>query len=213
MTQDDLIAQINDIVKGWNKDIAQMMNMLDAYLKTPPVSGAIRLSVPWLSQLGDKASYGIGDCGEACAAMVLLFLGKAITSVDDVSKASGLKQNFTSSAWWDVVKSASAFGVILEHAANQTLNNLQDELVANRPVIVLVNYQSIPPTLRHDPKYNSGHFLVVVGIDAQSVYVHDPYWQDSVHGAYIAYPREDFLAAWSTRAPGNTLASQTLYVR
>ncbi len=213
MTQDDLIQQISILVHGMNEDIKRMLDIIDAALKEPPTAGAIKLNVAWMSQLGDKANYGIGDCAEACTAMVLLYLGKAITSVDQVSKAAGLPQGFTESAWWDAVKAATAFGVTLQHAQNQTLDNLTAELQAGKPVIVLVDYPSIPPSLKYDQKYNSGHFLVVVGADAQSITVHDPYWPDTLHGAYIAYPRAAFLKAWSTPGPGHMLVNQTLYVR
>jgi len=166
-----------------------------------------------MSQLGSGANYGIGDCAEACVAMVLRFLGKSIESVDQVSKATGLPQGFTLSAWWDAARAAGMFGVVLEHAHSQKIDQITAELYAGRPVIALVNYQSIPVSLRSSATYNSGHFLVMVGIDDEAVLVHDPYWPEEKRGAFIRYARADFERAWSTRAPGNTLIRQCLMVR
>lgn len=210
--QAELAQKMKTLVDAINADVARMMNLINVYLNITTGGGSF-LPVPWMSQLGSKASYGSGDCAEACVAMVLSFLGKKIDSVDQVSKAAGLPQGFTSSAWWDAVKAAGAFGVVLEHAQGQTLDNLATELKAGRPVIVLVDYPSIPNDLKYDSKYNSGHFLVVVGMDDVSVFVNDPYWPDDKGGANIIYPRAAFFKAWSTPGPGHGILQQALYVR
>lgn|SRR5574341_1528584 len=197
----------------------EMQNLADGSIVFKPVTApapmetGARLDVPWMSQLGAGADYGIGDCAEACVAMVLRFLGKPIESIDQVSMAAGLPRGFTVSAWWDAVRAAGMFGVVLEHAHSQKLEQLISELHAGRPVIVLLNYQSIPIPLRSSATYNNGHFVVAVGCDEQSLLVHDPYWPAAQQGSFLRYTRADFDRAWSTRAPGNTLVRQALLLR
>ncbi len=174
----------------------------------------IRLNVPWVSQLSTSAGFAAGDCSMACVAMVLRSLGQSVT-VDQVSKASGLKPGFVQAAWWDAVHAAANWHVVLEHGYNLTLDDLIADLRLARPAIVIVNYQSIPEQKRYSKTYNAGHFVVVVGFNADHILVHDPFWADDQadRGAFVSLARADFDRAWSTVAPGNTLSRQALRLR
>ncbi len=70
---------------------------------------------------------------------------------------------------------------------------------SNRPVICLIDYSKLPT--RWDQGFSGGHILVVSGYSDQSIITHDPDANGNA-GAYIAYPKADFLAAWA--AMGNT---------
>lgn len=182
-------------------------------LPAPPAE-SIRLNVPWLSQLSTMAGFAAGDCSMACAAMVLRSLGQAVT-VDEVSRASGLKPGFVSAAWWDAVNAAARWHLVMEHDYNLTLDDLIAELRAARPAIVILNYQSIPEQFRYSKTYDAGHFVVMVGFNADHMLMHDPYWPDdrADRGAFVPLARTDFDRAWSTIAPGNQLGRQALRIK
>jgi ABC-type bacteriocin/lantibiotic exporter with double-glycine peptidase domain len=209
VTLDDALQQIDQWIAG-----LQTLREFITTMKTQDSEDtSVRLAVPWLSQLAATAGYAGGDCGMACVAMILNMHGPRVT-VDEVSRKSGLKPGFTGAAWWDVQRTAALLGLTLAHSFNLELNDLETVLRAGQPAIVILNYQSIPARFRYSTTYNSGHFVVVVGIDQEAVFVHDPYWPEgSKSGTSVALPRADFLNAWSTLAPGNTLSRQALMVR
>ncbi len=198
-------------------------DMLEGEGGAAPPSGAppaseVRLNVPWVSQVGTGAQYAAGDCAMACVTMVLRAHGVAVT-VDAVSKASGLLPGFTQAAWWDAVHAAAAYHLVLDHGYDLKLDDVVAEVRAGRPVIAIVNYQSIPARLRSSATYDAGHFVVVVGLDdapsGAHVLVHDPFWPESQaeRGAFIPFTRGEFETAWTTLAPGNKLGRQVLKVK
>jgi hypothetical protein len=77
-----------------------------------------------------------------------------------------------------------------------TLLQLQQELSNGYPVIVGV-YTSMKPA------YGYKHFMVLVGMDANTVYVNDP---GRTSGQQKAYPLSDFQAAWKANANNAVVA-------
>lgn len=142
---------------------------------------AVRIiDIPWASQLGKDAAYSNSDCGPACVTMWLRWLGKAVT-VDQVSKATGLPQGYKYTMPANLMLAAKAHGLNIGRAFNITLASLRAAIDAGAPAIVLVHYASLPESKRFDPKFTSGHWVLVVGhtIDAGDVIYHDPYWPDT----------------------------------
>lgn len=169
-----------------------------------------RLNVPWLSQLGPNASYAPGDCGAACLAMLISFAGRRVT-VDEVSKASGKSAGYTLMSFQELINAAARFDISLAHEASG-LADICADIDAGRPVIALVNYKSLPHYNRYSAAYNAGHYLLVVGYDADCILYHDPFWPLDSRGAFRALTREDFSRAYTTIAPGNTRAPHALRV-
>lgn len=202
---DDITQKLHTI----ESDLAALDELWQAASSTDPV----KLAIPWLSQIDDTATYARGDCAMACVAMILHSRLQHVT-VDDVSRASGLLAGFVGASWVDAQQAAAHFGLRLDHAADVPLAAVLAELRAGRPVICLLNYQSIPRALRYNEPYNAGHFVLAVGFDNEHMLVHDPYWPASPdqRGAFVFYPRADFVTAWSTIAPGNRLKCQVLQV-
>lgn len=177
-------------------------------------SPSFRLNVPWLSQLSPQAGYAPGDCSMACVAMILKSYGQIVT-VDEVSRASGLLPGFTLAAWWDAVRVAANWHVVLYHGQDLSIDDLTAELRAGRPAIAILNYQSMPSHLRYSANYNAGHFVVVVGSTSDHILIHDPFWPASQadRGAFVQLARVDFAAAWAALAPGNKLSRQALRIK
>ncbi len=210
---DELVGELLTSLREIRAEIDKAIAKIEATIQPAPAE-SLYLHVPWVSQLGSLAGFAAGDCSMACVAMVLRSLGQSVT-VDDVSRASGLKAGFKSAAWWNAVHAAAQWHVVFEHAADLTLEDLIADLRLAKPVIVILNYQSIPADLRYSDTYNSGHFVVVVGCNAEHVLMHDPYWPEDCadRGAFVSMARQDFERAWSTVAPGNTLSRQALRLR
>ena len=211
MDPQTIIGEIGRKMEEIKTDLAALVELW----QTTPHAGAesVRLEITWLSQIDNTAVYARGDCAMACVAMLLRARGEIVTVVD-VSKASGLLEGFIGAGWWDAQRAAAHFALHLEHAADLTLETLLVELRAGRPVICIVNYQSIPKLLRYNELYNAGHFVLAVGFDADHILVHDPYWpaEPAGRGAFLPYPRTDFMNAWTALAPGNKLKCQVLRV-
>ena len=181
----DHVKSIYTILDALSVELAELTKLL---------SPDKRLNVPWLSQLGETAAFAPGDCGPACVAMVLSFLGKKVT-VDEVSKATGMPSGFKLSSNQTLWKTAIKWDVTLYWARNLARQALVDEVDAGRPVICLVHYPSL--VKKYDPKYPQCHFVVITGHTDSSVSYHDPYWRDSSGGAHIEIDNEAFDKAWS----------------
>jgi len=178
----------------------------DVVIALPEIE-PVKLNVPWLSQLGATASYAKGDCGTACIAMLANFLGHHCT-VDDVSIITGKPRDFAVLYYNELIATALHYHFTLRYFGGATLDKFQADIEAGKPVIVLVNYKSLPD--QYDKAYNAGHYIVLTGYDSSGVFYHDPYQPDEAHGAYKYMTRAQFMVAYSTKAPKNTNAFHSL---
>ena len=165
------------------------------------------LQVPWVSQLGPGAAFALGDCGPACAAMVLNYLGRQVT-VDQVSIQTGLPRSYKWSSFVHIKKAFRYWGIESYWARNCTLDNLRVELDNNRPVIVLVDYDHLPVywDANYAAKSPNGHFILLVGYSTDGrFHYHDPYYPNR-DGAFIACTEAQFEEAWGegNRESGNS---------
>lgn len=185
-------------------DAAQ--DLVDAL--TVPVTPGHRLSVPWIGQNTSRTDddYSNSDCGAAVVAMIV-----GGFSVDEVSKSTGKLPGYKSLSFDDLIIAAATFGLHLQHVS-LTLAEICSEIDRDHPVIVLVNYKSLPVPNRFDMGYNGGHYLLIVGYDETYITYHDPYQSDAEHGAYEQLTRGEFLTAYTTVAPGNQYASHALRI-
>jgi len=137
------------------------------------------LNVPWLSQLGLDANFAPGDCGPACLAMWLRYLGHNDVTVDDVSEASGRPPGYRYTLPAHLYYTARGWGVNLYWARDLSLDHIRAEIDAGQPVIVLGHYGALPKHLRYDPRYKAGHWFLIVGYDDETVTYLDPYWLEN----------------------------------
>ena len=105
------------------------------------------------------------------------------------------------------------FGLSLQSTTSADSSTLEDELRNNRPVIVHVLYEMNENSSVH----NAGHYMVLVGMDQDWVYVTDPGRSAQSCGSYARYPRTAFEAAWQFKgndavllAPRLGIVSQSL---
>jgi uncharacterized protein YvpB len=135
----------------------------------------------------------------------------APVTVDDVSKATGRPAGYTSASFQELINAAARFNVSLERVS-PTLENICADVDNGRPVIVIVNYKSLPLYNRSDPAYNAGHYILIVGYEDDCVLYHDPYWKEATRGAYRSLTRADFMRAYTSIAEGNMRAPHALRV-
>ena len=92
----------------------------------------------------------------------------------------------------DLARVAEGFGIKTEWRDKLTLEDLEREIVAGNPVLILTQAWKTDGGLKWEEAWDDGHYLVVIGIDAKAVYCEDP----SLHGERGVIPREEFLARW-----------------
>ena len=174
------------------------------------VQGVV-LDVPWLSQLGPDAAFAPGDCGPACLAMWINYLGQASVTVDDVSKQSRLDEGFKYTMPAHLIWAARHWNIDLYWQRYLEIDDLKAELDAGQPCIVLAEYDWLPH--RYDASYAKSHWLLVIGYDSDSVFYHDPYWRSEFSGANIDIGYQDFFTAWRNVTESGNSERQALRIR
>jgi hypothetical protein len=95
-------------------------------------------------------------------------------------------------------------------AENFAIEDLEREVRAGHPVIVLTQSWRTNPQTPWRQDWDDGHYLVVIGIDPWFVYVEDP----SLEDARGFIPREEFLDRWHCwNMEGERAFRQALVVR
>lgn len=170
------------------------------------------LGVPYRSQWDADASRFASDCGPACAAMILDYYNTNV-AIDDIALACGMgtSKNYTLPA--DLVQVMAKHGIKSQRRLNLTITDLETEVRSNRPTIVLVHYGSLGD-LRQDRVFSAGHWMVVVGMTAEAVFVHDPNWRDPRRneGSGLLIPRDVFEKAWSDCGKDGNTAHQGIVI-
>ena len=170
------------------------------------------LPVPWISQLGKDAAFAPGDCGPACLASWLLYLGHDGVTPDDVSANVNLPRGYRYTMPAHIIRAARAWDVDLYWRKNLFMDDIRAEIDGGQPVIVLVHYGSLPQTAKFDPSYRAGHWLLVVGYDDYYFTYLDPY-ADGIERGTTIIPQVDFLTAWSKNHLDGNSNRQALRIR
>lgn len=159
--------------------------------------GGVILPIPYRSQLAADAGYGRGDCGPSVLASILLAMMVYIT-IDALGKILQKPANYTISTMRELQQLAREFRIDLGYKGNMTLAQVT-ALIANRQsIIALVWYPEMPN--RYDPDYRNGHFVVIIGVEGDTIIYHDPYYRNT-DGAALRALWSDFSRGWS--AVGN----------
>jgi uncharacterized protein len=100
----------------------------------------------------------------------------------------------------DIVRVAKQMGLEAELKDNLTLMDLEESI--NKGVPVIVDCQSWKSSIYSNVSWSDdwydGHYMVVIGIDENNIYLEDPY----TLGSRGFIPRKEFLERWHN--PGGT---------
>lgn len=166
------------------------------------------LDVPYHSQEEQDAKHFANDCGPACVSMILEWAGKGRIAVDELSSKTSLGRGDDGVGPSGLAILLQKYGIDAEARADVPLDEIQNEVNGNaRPVIALVLYGAIPQR-QNLPDRFGGHYVVVVGVDNQTVYVNDPdFWGSQMaRGKGLAISRRDFIYAMSKATiPGGAI--------
>lgn len=138
----------------------------------------VMLDVPFVSQLDNDANLRNNDCGPVSALMCWQYRLQQkgvpiprIVTMDRLIDATPLASADKPLTRLQVVDFLEGLGVKAALTNNLTMTVIRTEIRGGRPIIALVAYKHIVPA----DAFDGGHFLVVVGVSDQYVYVHDPY--------------------------------------
>ena len=164
------------------------------------------LGVPFRSQWDDDGDQNKSDCGPACVAMLLeYFLGQHV-DINTLAREAGMSTTKRYTLPADLIRAANLHGLALVRRTDCNMGMLQFALQSQSPPIILIHYGSLG-ALRQDTAYDGGHWIVVVGLTSDTVYIHDPDWKGDqrAHGCNLAVPRAMFENAWEKcNVDGNT---------
>jgi hypothetical protein len=175
----------------------------------PNISAEVE-GVPWSSQIFTCGSWGdTRTCGPTVAGMVTSYhTGEPLSAslVQRLVEYLGHDWpcgNYSTTS--DLARLLDAEGVDYE---DETLSadSLAAALGAGKPVIA--------PVYTQDPGTGEicwtccsggpcGHFMVIVGIDGESIIANDPGRSASANGEYKSFDYDDFVLAWSEQTGGN----------
>ena len=188
--QDSLYRKANETRQLADELLLYSQELLALAESLTPVNKL--LAVPWVSQLGDGANYAPGDCGAACLASWLLYLGHEGVTVDLVSANVGLAPGYRYTMPAHIIRAAMALGENLYWRRGLSLADLRAEIDRGQPVIVLGHYDYLPD--KYDPAYKKGHWFLIIGYSSDSFTYLDPYWPSDDRRAISV---EAFLKVWS----------------
>lgn len=125
------------------------------------------------------------SCVPACARMVLVGLG---IDVPEMDLRTLLQQFEQGTGIWDLDKLPQQWQALeTSFAEGLGLAELEQRIATGAPAVVLLDTARL--SYWHKPAF---HAVVVVGMDATSVYVHDPMYPPAAR----PIPREELTHAW-----------------
>lgn len=126
---------------------------------------ATTLAVPFESQLDNRSGTGWRECFSSSAAMLARFWGK-VPNDDAYNRIRALYGDTTSGA--AQVRALRSLGLQSHFWTNGTRLDLEREILGGRPVAVgWLHWGNVS-------KPQGGHWSVVVGIDRDHFWMHDP---------------------------------------
>jgi hypothetical protein len=155
------------------------------------------LKVPYISQLDSTtAAEHNNDCGAACGVMLLraCFPDNKMTVDEFYDACQPTGDEYLSVS--QIAAVLSKHGVATTWKTRNTLTNLFDYLSDGCPCMALVNYGELVDTGYTQKKtFRGAHFVVVVGIDHESVFIHDPYRTEG--GSDLVIDHDSWDYAWN----------------
>jgi hypothetical protein len=165
----------------------------------PPDTNASILPVPYISQLGAGTDQFINDSGAAAGAMLVqAYTDQIITPAEFYGQTGQIGDAPLSFA--QMSSTLSAKGLPVELRSGLKLSDLSLILFSGRPVIALVKQTVLQAAGLTPEKFDGPHYLVMVGMDVEQAFVHDPLRKDA-SGQAQGIPWLIFYQAW-TQAQG-----------
>ncbi len=128
-------------------------------------------------------------CGAAALQSILYYYGN---EYDEGTLAADLKSDpDLGTNYRNIMDFAEAQGLQAESRTDMTINDLEADVRAGKPVIVALQAWSENPDTYSDD-WNDGHYAVVVGYDNNRIYFMDPLQL----GNYTYIITSEFLARW-----------------
>jgi hypothetical protein len=140
------------------------------------------LNVSFISQLGNGADKYNNDCGAACVSMLVSAYTQQSISVDEIY--SRIQPNADTYLSVTQLKNALAwYGINAISSYDLSKEFLWSKTIEKKPFIALINYKPIhDANLDDNTTFTGMHFVVVVGLDADGVLIHDPLVHNEVGG-------------------------------
>ena len=141
-------------------------------------------------------------CGPSALQAVFRYWGKDIAE-DEIAKLAGTTSEVGTFPE-DLVRSAKALGFKAEAREGLTLDEVQEFTAAGHPMIALAQVWLSAKGLGGksvEEEWDSGHYIVVLGVDKDYVYFQDPYAMMSK--AFL--PRKAFEAHWHQAMGGDVI--------
>jgi hypothetical protein len=160
----------------------------------PDVSTSI-LPVPYISQLGGGTDQFVNYSGAAAGAMLLQAYSDQIITPAEFYRQTGQLGDAPLS-FAQISNTLSAKGLPVELRSSLKLADLSLILFSGRPVIALVNHSVLQATGLTPEKFEGPHYLVVLGMDVEQAFTHDPLRKDT-SGQAQGIPWLIFYQAWS----------------
>jgi predicted double-glycine peptidase len=143
------------------------------------------LAVPLVSQARPWT------CGAAALMAALLYFGVYDDSELRLDEEMGTTPEGGTRVV-SIVAEARRFGLAADARTGLTLADLEREVLRGAVVIVAVQAWATTPVANWRTHWEDGHYVVIVGLDGNRVYVMDP----SVRTGYGYLPRAQFLERW-----------------
>ena len=169
--------------------LAVMVALLLSNLAVGPASSTTRslrlLPVPVVSQARPWT------CGAAALMAALVYFGVFDEPESRLDAELGATADGGTRVL-DIVAEAHRFGLEAEARTGLTFADLDRELARGAVVIVAIQAWAEHPVSDWSTNWEDGHYVVVVGLSPERVYVMDP----SVRTGYAYLTRADFLDRW-----------------
>ena len=130
-------------------------------------------------------------CGPAALMAVLVYFGVFDETESVLERELGATPE-EGTAVTSLVAVARRYGLDADARTDLTLEDLDRALARGTVVIVALQAWADAPVTDWRSRWEDGHYVVVVGVTAERVYVMDP----SVRTGYAYLPRAQFLDRW-----------------
>ncbi len=176
-----VLALVISLATAGCRSAAQKVTQTDQPVTTNLIQNFIR--IPLCRQATDYT------CGAAALQSILYYYGD---EYDEETLATNLKSDPDLGTNYRTIMSfAEGEGLQAESHTDMTINDLEADLRAGKPVIVALQAWSENPD-SYPNDWNDGHYAVVVGYDNNRIYFMDPLQL----GNYTYIVTSEFLARW-----------------
>lgn len=156
------------------------------------------MNIPYIPQIGEGADLHHNDCGPACASMLIAAYRDIVLSPNEYYETMNV-QGDPYQAVWQLRQYMELFGLKSTWFVNLDMDDLKELIYHRQPSMALVNYAPLSNGKVTQFRGAFQHFVVVTGMHADAVYMHDPYRTDGLGDIYVPYLV--WWEAWTKAAP------------